>query len=38
MGPVFEWFGSHFFTIQKPDPKIVRKINIQKPDRPVFGR
>jgi hypothetical protein len=25
-------------TIQKPEPKSVRKMTIQKPDRPVFGR
>jgi hypothetical protein len=27
----------HFVIIQKPDPKIVRKMTIWKPDSPVFG-
>jgi hypothetical protein len=27
----------HFVNIQKPDPKIVQKMTIQKPDRLVFG-
>jgi hypothetical protein len=28
----------HFVTIQKPDPKSVQKMAIQKPNDLVFGR